>query len=118
MSQTAVNSSARVVVDPATPVPDVRHIWLPSQRSLCELAVRAVATSAEAANELNIAARALPGCSACVMVTEMLSKSAALLSQETTAPSRAEARALLSSTTWPWVASFLVADPIKKETHS
>jgi hypothetical protein len=87
----------------------VRHIWLPSQRSLCELAVRQVATSTAGAEELNAASRNLPGCEACVVVTEMLANSATILRTGGTAPSRDEALRQLTGTTWPWVSSILAS---------
>lgn len=92
-------------------VPDVRHIWMPSQRSLCELAVRRVVGSASEADLGNQAARELPACEACIVIAEMLSESARQLTKIGNSdrfPSRAEAIALLGSTTWPWVAKTLI----------
>ena len=85
-----------------------RHIWLPSNRSLCELSVRRVATSAAEADAENAISRDLPGCEACVIIVDMLKVSADTLRQSgATIPSRRKALDLLSGTTWPWVASSL-----------
>lgn len=95
----------------ADSVPDLRHIWLPSQRSLCELAVRRVVASADEAAAGNAASRDLPACEACIVVTEMLSESARQLTavgQSGTYPPRPEAVELLGTTTWPWVAKTLI----------
>lgn len=92
-------------------VPDLRHIWLPSQRSLCELAVRRVVASADEASAGNAASRDLPACEACIVVTEMLSESARHLTavgRTETYPPRSEALSLLGTTTWPWVSKTLI----------
>ncbi len=92
-------------------VPDLRHIWMASQRSLCDLAVRRVVGSSTEAHAGNVASRELPPCEACVVVVDMLTESKRALTdggRQATYPSREDALELLSTTTWPWVASTLV----------
>jgi hypothetical protein len=91
-------------------VPDARHIWLPSERSLCDLAVRRRVSTRGQARVGNAAAREFPACEACILIAGMLGESAKRLTAERpdTTPSREQAMKLLGTTTWPWVASNLL----------
>lgn len=91
-----------------TKAANVRHLWLPSQRSLCDLAVRRVVKSPAEAEQGNRVADALPACTACILVARMLDKSASELyagSGNRAYPDQQQALELLGTTWWPWVSS-------------
>lgn len=89
---------------------EVQHLWMPSRRSLCELAVQRPMT-AEMAAEHNADSQRLPVCGACVSLTEVLQRRVEALkkmSRGRVMPDPFAATELLHDTTWAWAISALL----------
>jgi hypothetical protein len=88
---------------------DVQHIWLPTHRSLCDLASQRF-EEVEEADVINDRARRLPVCAACEVVMGMLDRRLKALHSSGNGSSPADigdAVALLRGTRWGFVSSDL-----------
>lgn len=87
---------------------DVQHVWLPSHRSLCDLASQRYEPDEGAT--INDRAHGLPVCGACEVVVGMLARRLQALRDTGTGTSPADpqdAAGLLGFTRWTWVSASL-----------
>lgn len=88
---------------------DVQHVWLPTHRSLCDLATQAY-EDAEKAAAINDRATQLPVCGACEVVVGMLERRLKTLQASGTGSmpiDQHDAVDLLRHTRWAWVSQAL-----------
>ncbi len=85
----------------------VRHIWLPSRRSLCETSFQVISSDAE---EINEQSRLSPVCGGCVEVSRIISRRVESMLKESHLSIYPDARAsfnMLRNTPWQWAISAL-----------